>query len=264
MSKSDRAIDFAWYRYQVKAHGPLVATQLLCREVWSRTLVSFANKALPAKLAFPCCGWTGRRFHDYIEVVRTHRNAECPQCSSHPRHRALFLWISREHKLETRHGIGLVFSYEKALAPIWQSAKSLRLYRVDIKATRGADLLADMTRLPIANESIELLWCHHVLEHIKDDRAAMRDLYRILRPATGELIVSVPMEIGMVTREYGFADNKESGHWRLYGDDFVDRLSESGFSVEPVSPQLSPEEIERYGLIRERYYLCTRLPQTKS
>ena len=62
------------------------------------------------------------------------------------------------------------------------------------------------------------------MEHIQNDRAAIKELYRVLRPITGELIVSVPMTTGVLTQEYGYANNRESGHWRKYGDDFAARL----------------------------------------
>lgn len=78
----------------------------------------------------------------------------------------------------------------------------------------------------------DLVWCHHVLEHIEDDRAAMVELARILDPE-GELIVSVPMVLGP-TLEYGFANNHDNGHWRLYGDDFEARLETAGLRVERV------------------------------
>jgi SAM-dependent methyltransferase len=161
--------------------------------------------------------------------------------------------------LETKRGVGLVFAPERALAPIWASASSLRSFRVDIKLRRDVDLRADLCRLPILSDSIDLQWCHHVLEHIEDDRAAINELYRVLRPVTGELIVSVPMGSATTTKEYGYADSRESGHWRAYGDDFVARLSDGGFSVEPISHDLSPADYRRYGLIREQYYLCRKL-----
>ena len=149
-----------------------------------------------------------------------------------------------------------MFAAEEALAGLWDSA-SLRIFRIDVKATRCADFLADLTQLPIVTDSIDVLWCHHVLEHIEDDRAAIKELHRTLRPSTGELVVSVPMN-GAITREYGQANKKESGHWRMYGDDFVDRLEQGGFTVEAISPNLSPRDHERYGLIQEQYYLCRK------
>lgn len=250
-------IDLAWYGSQIREHGPIAATYLLCRELYSRAIIGLSNRFLPATVVCPCCGWKGSRFDDYIEVAYTCRNAACPQCDSHPRHRALYLWLNQGNWLQEKRGVGLVFAAEEALAPLWDSA-SLRIFRIDIKATRRADFVADLTQLPIGGDSIDVLWCHHVLEHIEDDRAAIRELHRTMRPATGELVVSVPMK-GAITREYGQANRKESGHWRMYGDDFVDRLEQSGFTVEAISPNLSPGDFERFGLIREQYYLCKKL-----
>ena len=250
------AINLPWYGSQIREHGTIAATHLLCREIYSRTIVGLSNRFLPAAVECPCCGWKGSKFDDYIEVAYTCRNAACPRCDSHPRHRALYLWLTQQNWLEEKRGVGLVFAPEEALAPVWESA-SLRIFRIDIKATRRADFLADLTQLPIATDSVDVLWCHHVLEHIEDDRAAIRELHRTMRPATGELIVSVPMN-GAITREYGQANKKESGHWRMYGDDFVERLEQSGFTVEAIAPNLSPLDYERYGLIQEQYYLCRK------
>jgi hypothetical protein len=62
----------------------------------------------------------------------------------------------------------------------------------------------------------------------------------------------------MTTDEFGFADLTQSGHWRLYGDDFVNRLTESGFRVQPVSFELRDEDYRRYGFMPERFYLCRK------
>ena len=249
-------LDLPWYVGQIRQHGAIAATYLLCHEVYSRTIVALSNRFLPTAVECPCCGWTGRRFDDYIEVAYTCSNAACPQCDSHPRHRALYLWLKEKNWLEDKRGVGLVFAPEQALAPLWESA-SLRVFRIDIKTTRRADFLADLTHLPIATDSVDVLWCHHVLEHIENDRAAINELHRTMRPATGELVVSVPMN-GAVTREYGRANKRESGHWRMYGDDFVDRLEQSGFVVEAISPNLTLRDSVRYGLIQEKYYLCRK------
>lgn len=251
-------IDRTWYDDRIREHGVIAATYLLCREFYSRTIIGLSNKFLPVAVECPCCGWQGNKFDDYIEVAYTCRNAACPRCDSHPRHRALYLWLTQKNWLEDKRGVGLVFASEEALAPLWESA-SLRIFRIDVKANRRADFLADLTQLPIVTDSVDVQWCHHVLEHIENDRAAIRELHRTMRPATGELVVSVPMN-GAITREYGRANKKESGHWRIYGDDFVRRLEESGFIVEAISPNLSPREYERYGLIQEKYYLCRKPP----
>jgi SAM-dependent methyltransferase len=247
-----------WDRRLLREHGLFVGVLLLCREIASTGFVSFANRYLPARHECPCCGWRGNRFHDYFEVIRTHRNVECPRCASHPRHRALFLWIKSQNWFTTKTGVGLVFAPESAFVPIWTSASSLRVFGVDIRPRSNVNLRADLCNLPLANNSIDLQWCHHVLEHIENDRDAIRELYRVLRPVTGELILSVPTQVGTRTREYGHSNKRESGHWRIYGDDFIDRVSECGFRIEPISCDLSAEDFERYGLIREQYYVCRK------
>ena len=247
-----------WYRAQIKQHGLVDATRLLWRAGWSRVGVNVANKLLPEKLACPCCGWQGRRFYDFIELGYTLRDTACPQCDSHARHRAFYLWLSREYPLQNRSGVALVFAAEGALASLWKNTDTLQVYRVDIEAARGRDLLSDLTRLAIATDSVDLLWCHHVLEHIEDDRAAIAELFRVLRPVHGELIVSVPMIRGSTTEEYGFADPKQTGHWRIYGDDFTDRLAESGFSVRAVDYHPPAADLKRYGITSEHFYICTK------
>src|SRR5215213_6903127 len=236
-----------WYSQQVKDHGALTATRLLGRVALATARVRLANKLLPVKVACPCCGWQGRQFYDYVEVGYTVRNAACPSCDSHPRHRYLSLWLSQDFRLEEKNGTALVFASERALAPFWAKASNLDVFRVDIESTRKSDALADLKYLPIASNSVDLIWCHHVLEHVDDDRAAIRELHRVLRPDSGELVVSVPMGAGTTTDEYGFADLTQSGHWRLYGDDFEARLTASGLTVQAVDFNLPDEDYRRYG-----------------
>lgn len=244
---------------RVRAHGAIPATKLLCSVAVSRAKVRLANKLLPARVACPCCGWRGRRFNDYIQVGHRVDNAACPQCASYSRHRSLFLWASREFKLGDKSGVALVFAPEKASARLWSDAPRLNVCRVDLEAGRDVDLLADMRALPIASDSVDLIWCHHVLEHVGDDRAAIKELSRVLRPATGELIVSVPMGAGATTDEYGFPDPALSGHWRLYGFDFVDRLAEGGLSVSPIDFKVSDEERRLYAIELKPCYVCRKV-----
>lgn len=102
------------------------------------------------------------------------------------------------------------------------------------------------------------MWCHQVLEHIEDDAAAMRELNRILRPGTGELVVSVPMTDAAETIEYCFAGPKESVHWRIYGDDFVTKLEASGFDVEKVDFVVPEKDAAKFGTSEEPFYLCRK------
>jgi len=251
---------FAWGRQQLTDHGALSGAKLIARVGWSRVRVKLANKFLPATKRCPCCGWTGRRFYDYIEVGYTARNSACPRCDSHPRHRAFQSWLRDVYRINEKQGVALVFAPERALASVWESAEELKLIRTDIADARGVDLLADLENLPLRSDSVDLIWCHHVLEHVEHDRQAIKELQRVLRKGAGELIVSVPMEPTPLTDEYGFADPRLSGHWRMYGDDFVERLAEGGLTVEECCHQLTADEFRQFGVTPERFFICRKNP----
>lgn len=247
-----------WYRDQVRQFGFVTATNLLIRVASSRIRVDLSNKLLPPSLSCPCCGWSGRRFYDYIEVGYAVTNAACPQCDSHPKHRQYFLWLTREYNLSEKTGVGVIFAPERAFNSVWQKTRGLRVFRVDYENARDVDAQVDLQQLALATERVDFVWCHQVLEHVEDDRAAMRELNRILRPGTGELVVSVPMTDAPDTVEYGFADPKESGHWRIYGEDFATKLEASGFEVRKVDFVVPAQEAAKFGTSEEPFYLCRK------
>jgi SAM-dependent methyltransferase len=247
----------SWYRTQVKAHGLVPATLLLSRVVRYRIPVVVSNRLLPDKLECPCCGWKGRRFLDYVELGYRIPNAACPNCDSHSRHRAFYLWLKNDFHLEKKSGRALIFAPERSLMSVWQSAPNLRTFKVDIEAARGVDLLADVMRLPVANGSFDLIWCHHVLEQVADDRAALRELHRVLTTSGGDLVVSVGLT-QETTLEFGYANDMFSGNRRLYGSDFARRLEDAGFVVKPITYELAAEDAKRYVVSPETFYHCTR------
>lgn len=85
---------------------------------------------------------------------------------------------------------------------------------------------ADFHSLPISSESFDLVTCIDVVEHLKDDRRALQELHRILRP-TGRLVLSVPAFQAL----WGDHDTLY-GHYRRYTTSEVrEKLAEAGFEV---------------------------------
>jgi SAM-dependent methyltransferase len=248
----------SWYRQNARDFGVLRATWLLWRVAWGRAYVSASNALLSKQLECPCCGWQGSRFFDYAEMGYTVRNASCPQCDSHSRHRAFFLWLKDQYKIDRRTGTALIFAPERALAPIWQTAAELRTFRIDIEPSRRVDVIGDIMYVPFASDCADLVWCHHVLEQVLDDRVALRELRRVLRPGTGDLIVSSSESGHAETLEFGHSDKAFSGNRRSYGSDFVERLSDAGFSVALLSVHLGENERRKYAVHEERFYLCRK------
>jgi ubiquinone/menaquinone biosynthesis C-methylase UbiE len=126
----------------------------------------------------------------------------------------------------------------------------------------------DITDIQYPDNSFDVVYCSHVLEHVPDDRKAMRELARVLKP-TGWAILAVPIfnektfEDPTITspeeRERVF---RQSDHVRIYGRDFVDRLRESGFdvTVDRFASGFSDEMVRKHGLSREDIYLCRKRP----
>jgi len=109
----------------------------------------------------------------------------------------------------------------------------------------------DITDIKHPDDSFDVIYCSHVLEHVPDDRKAIREFRRILKPG-GWAILNVPvtaeatMEDPAVTspeerlRLYGQHD-----HVRRYGPDYEDRLREAGFKVTRTAPGDMLGEAER-------------------
>jgi len=87
---------------------------------------------------------------------------------------------------------------------------------------------ASLLDAPFADGAFDVVVCFHVLEHISDDRRAMRELARITGPG-GRLYVQVPMDPQKAhSVEYDAPDRYNHFHVRDYGADFTERLAEEG------------------------------------
>jgi len=118
----------------------------------------------------------------------------------------------------------------------------------------------DVTAMPFPDDQFDLILCSHVLEHVPDDRQAMRELYRVLKPG-GWAILMVPLDRACaVTQEDATVVDPEErkrlygqfDHVRLYGRDYAERLKSAGFTVtEDAMTDRSPvEDVFRLGLLR--------------
>ena len=115
----------------------------------------------------------------------------------------------------------------------------------------------DVTAIPFPADHFDLLICSHVLEHVPDDRAAMRELFRVLKPG-GLAILLVPMSARPTTDEDPAVTDPDErqrrfgqrDHVRLYGRDYFDRLRAAGFTVTVERPAatLPADAVFRFGL----------------
>ncbi len=117
---------------------------------------------------------------------------------------------------------------------------------------------ADITSIDVPDDTFDVVICHRVLEHVMDDRGALKELYRILKKG-GFLNISVPQGMYLEdTREWYFPEATTCGHVRQYGRDFITRLEEAGFSAQVENSLLvqSAEEHRRDLTYPMLMYMC--------
>lgn len=214
------------------------------------------------------CGGSFRRFLAKGEPLRP--EAMCPRCLSLERHRAQWLLLARERALEGAASI-LHFAPEPGIRDRLRALPQVFYVTADIAPGR-ADTAMDMTRLAFRDGSFDRLLCSHVLEHVADDAAALRELRRVLRPG-GLAVLQVPLREGDTDEDLSVTDPAErlrrfgqEDHVRFYGRaDFQKRLEAAGFTVRAVDPTagLTRVEIERGRLLdstegEDRVFLARR------
>jgi predicted SAM-dependent methyltransferase len=123
----------------------------------------------------------------------------------------------------------------------------------------GVTHKVDITDTKLPGADYDVVMANHVLEHISDDHAAMRELSRLLKPG-GFALLTVPINATRQTTYENpsitagperWAHFSAHDHVRYYGLDFSDRLASVGFNVETF--RVSPEDEVKYGLLRDEW-----------
>ena len=95
-----------------------------------------------------------------------------------------------------------------------------------------ADVQGDLQHMPFESASFDFFLCYEVLDYIPDDEAALKELYRVLRPGSyGLLRVGFDRKQAK-TVDYTQADADDSDHIRRYGRDLPERLRSAGFETD--------------------------------
>ncbi|HYH61005.1 MAG TPA: methyltransferase domain-containing protein [Solirubrobacterales bacterium] len=213
----------------------------------------------------PLCGWSAPEFLPQGRVPRP--NARCGGCGCLERHRAMYLYLRDETSIFDRPTRLLHFAPEAALRPVIEDAPLVEYISTDLEMD-DVTIKMDIGDLLFKDDVFDCVICSHVLEHIPDDRNAMREIRRVLRP-DGIAVILVPIlstpdgrtyeDPSIVTPEERERVFGQDDHVRIYGQDFPDRLAESGFEVQEVNPgrDMDSAVVSRFGLLpNERIFVC--------
>lgn len=241
-------------------------------EKMAQTLDEY-KKLYPPKEC-PICGHIGIDFRPYPQI--THREVECPNCLSHERHRALWLYFKQNSYLLKNGNKVLHFAPEEQFRKLFSKC-DIEYHRVDVSDENWyIDEIVDIQDIPYEDNYFDLIYCSHILEHVPDDRKAISELYRVLKPG-GTALILVPINgiafelphnyrRTLEKAKYNTPELREKyygqfDHVRLYGTDFRERLTEAGFDIksDDYIKKLGHETIERYALIKdENIFECTK------
>ncbi len=218
----------------------------------------------------PLCGGRFRRFMPYGYVEVRH-NALCPRCLSLERHRLLWLWMEREGKLAQMAAGSTKFLH---IAPeVCLSRRFEKLLPPDSYITADlesplATIKMDVQAIPFADDTFDVVFCNHVLEHVADDRRAMREMHRVMRPGGwGVMLSPVDEERAVTFEDDSVVDPDERtrlfgqyDHRRVYGRDYAHRLREEGFRVDEVDyfATLTPDQQRLHALRREVLFVVCK------
>ena len=197
-----------------------------------------------------------RKFLPYgYEVQR--QNVLSPSTLSLERHRLLWLYLTNETNFFTSKKKVLHMAPEQCFLTRFRKLNH-DYVTADIDSPI-ADVTADIINLPFNDNSFDVIFCNHVLEHVQDDTRAMKELFRVMKKG-GMGIFQVPQDLN---RDVTFEDNSitdpkerakifgQYDHVRVYGKDYFDKLRSIGFEVKEVnySQKLSTEISSKYRLM---------------
>ncbi|MEM8828129.1 MAG: methyltransferase domain-containing protein [Cyanobacteria bacterium P01_G01_bin.19] len=190
----------------------------------------------------PVCNYTGA-FKDFHPTTSTRKHALCPKCHALERHRIQYLVVDRLlEKMNTQNLSMLHFAPEDFFRNYFAN-KFGKYETADLYMT-NVDHQVDLQNLPFSDRSYDFVFASHVLEHIPDDRQAIAEISRILKPG-GIAVLPVPL-VAETTIEYPEPNPNEEYHVRAPGLDYFDRYEPYFQKIDKISSDSLPSKYQLY------------------
>lgn len=233
--------------------------------------VARASSNSPAQRYCPICERSSLYF--LPSGVEQRPDARCPYCFTAERHRLVWQFLVQNSHLfpprpKVLHiGPGDIPCLVSKMRGHF-GAGGARYVTAGLEL-RQVMVKTDATNLAFPDEVFDFIYCSHVLEHIEEDKKALREMRRVLRvgghaicqvPITAEKTLEDPTVVDPEQRLAVFGDR---GHVRRYGPDFATRLRAFGFLVETFRVEDVVKEVDatRMGLAdrpQEILFCCRR------
>jgi SAM-dependent methyltransferase len=182
----------------------------------------------------------------------------CPNCGSRSRTRRLDKILRDKEILK---GNVLHFSPPKSLYKKFKELSHLNYFSSDFVNQFTADYNFDITSIKVENNFFDVIICYHILEHIMDDKKAMEELYRVLKPS-GICYIQTPYKDGEIYEDSSIISEKErkiafgqEDHVRIYS---IKELEKRLQNVKFKTQIETYNEYEYYGFLNEEIIICKK------
>ena len=177
-------------------------------------------------------------FRDMNSFAGVRRHAKCPQCGALERHRLQYLVLMELfEQMDCSQLKMLHFAPESFFR--FMFAKRFGKYETADLSMKDVDYNVDIQNLPFKDNTYDFIFASHVLEHIPDDRKALSEIRRILKP-NGIAVLPVPVVCDR-TIEYPEANPSEAYHVRAPGLDYFQRYESYFEKVDVRASHSLPE-----------------------
>ncbi len=171
-------------------------------------------------LRHSACNICGSQKFGYGPGGRTSRTGllpRCEICQSLERHRAFRNIFEQLHRADVLKDLKtLQFSRDSAARPEWFASHEVSVY--------GEENSLDLANVNRSDKRYDLVICNHVLEHVEDDCAALKELARIIND-DGFIFLTFPDPMNQeITKDWGYPDHSQHGHYRIYGKDVIKKF----------------------------------------
>lgn len=215
----------------------------------------------------PIDGKTYRKLLPYGRL-KSRQNALAPYSMSLERHRLIWLYLKNKTNFFTDKLRFLHIAPEYCYKGRFKKMENLDYITGDL-ISPWADVKMDVLDIPFEENAFDVIMCNHVLEHVDDDKKAMQEFYRVMKPG-GWGIFMVPIDY---EREETLEDSNitspqdrekyywQSDHLRLFGRDYGKKLASVGFNVkeDDYMQEFTEEEKIKYAFpAKEIIYYCEK------
>ena len=215
----------------------------------------------------PVCDSTFSKFLPYGRL-EPRENALCPNCLALERHRLMYLYLQQKTNFFTDKLKVLHVAPEYCFIDRFEKMKNLDYITADIESPL-AKVKMDLHDIPFEDNTFDVVFCNHVLEHVEDDIRCMQEMKRVLKP-TGWAIMQSPQDWKLATtfEDKTITDPKErerlfkqDDHFRIFGRDYDKRLEQGGWHVteDKFVMEMPENQVIRFSLPKDEIiYLCEK------